>query len=242
MIIQFVIHACARQKSIRMRFIGDSSVLDLACLSNLAGYFDLLSPPIPSLSSRFFAARSWLKKSRKLPGRLCAHQRSSRITMPEVPHRATSVRRRELNVKERGMSWQAVLPGVCRAKAIRRFVSRDRGMRCAALAVLWVAAVALPRVHFAAAEVIAVVEAANDADMTEDFGIFVMKIDGSEERKIVEVAGFARHASPRWSHDGRQLAFEASEGPNDAANFYIVNLDGTQLQELAEYASPDWSP
>src|SRR6202521_6279152 len=43
----------------------------------------------------------------------------------------------------------------------------------------------------------------------QDTGIFVMKVDGSEERKVVQVDGFGSHGCPRWSHDGKRLVFDA---------------------------------
>jgi hypothetical protein len=36
--------------------------------------------------------------------------------------------------------------------------------------------------------------------------IFVMKVDGSEVRKIAEAPGYDDHSCPRWSHDGREMA------------------------------------
>jgi Tol biopolymer transport system component len=72
-------------------------------------------------------------------------------------------------------------------------------------------------------------------------GIFVMKIDGSEERKVASVDGIEHHTSPRWSHDGRRLAFETLDD-NGVEKSFIVNLDGTGLKEIGEMGSPDWSP
>jgi TolB protein len=71
-------------------------------------------------------------------------------------------------------------------------------------------------------------------------GIYVMKIDGSEERKVVSVPGSGYHGSPRWSHDGQWLAFDSSGG-NDPRVF-VVKLDGSGLRELGRLALPDWSP
>ncbi len=77
----------------------------------------------------------------------------------------------------------------------------------------------------------------------DDSGIFVMKIDGSEERKVVEVEDFPRHMSPRWSHDGKRLAFEAyRQGGDNARRFCTVDVDGTNLQVIGEHGAPDWSP
>ena len=77
----------------------------------------------------------------------------------------------------------------------------------------------------------------------QDTGIFVMRLDGTEERKVVQVDGFASHGCPRWSHDGKRLAFDAFEGPNDVRKVYVVNLDGSGLAEISDRVSAaDWSP
>ena len=72
--------------------------------------------------------------------------------------------------------------------------------------------------------------------------IFVMKTDGSQVRKVAQVVGYKKHGSPQWSHDGKRLAFDAYEGPDDAKKFFAVQLDGSGLRELGENAMPNWSP
>jgi Tol biopolymer transport system component len=69
-----------------------------------------------------------------------------------------------------------------------------------------------------------------------------MKLDGSEERKVVEVQGFQGHTSPRWSRDGKRLAFEALQRGTNVRRIFIVNADGTNLQEVGNHGRPDWSP
>ncbi len=76
----------------------------------------------------------------------------------------------------------------------------------------------------------------------DDLGIFIMKVDGSEERKIAQVDGFEKHWAPRWSHDGKQLVFDVSGGRDGARKIYVVNRDGTNLREIGEGSSADWSP
>ena len=76
---------------------------------------------------------------------------------------------------------------------------------------------------------------------TAEDGIYVIKIDGSGERKVTSVEGIEYHASPRWSHDGKQLLFEARDD-NGVTKGYVVNLHGTGLKELGEMGAPDWSP
>ncbi len=73
--------------------------------------------------------------------------------------------------------------------------------------------------------------------------IFVMKVDGSEVRRVAEVAG--RLATvPRWSHDGEQLVFDAgvpSKGDADR-RLYVVQADGSGMRTLGVGAAADWSP
>jgi len=73
-----------------------------------------------------------------------------------------------------------------------------------------------------------------------DTGIYVMKTEGGGERKIISVERALTHRSPRWSHDGKRLAFEAID-ERGLRKSYVVNLDGTELKEVAELGSPDWS-
>ena len=68
-----------------------------------------------------------------------------------------------------------------------------------------------------------------------------MTVDGSQERKVIEVDGFASHGTPRWSHDGQRLAFDAHRA-NGEHRCFIVSLDGSGLKEMGDYCMPDWSP
>ena len=74
-----------------------------------------------------------------------------------------------------------------------------------------------------------------------DWAVYVMRPDGSDVRKVARLDDFRAHGSPRWSHDGRRLAFDASGGPNGARKFFVVNVDGSGLKELGDHAMPDWS-
>jgi Tol biopolymer transport system component len=72
------------------------------------------------------------------------------------------------------------------------------------------------------------------------WAIFVMQPDGTNVRHVTRVEGYRAHGSPRWSHDGKRLAFDAS-GPGGARKFFVVNVDGSELKELGDHAMPDWS-
>jgi Tol biopolymer transport system component len=76
---------------------------------------------------------------------------------------------------------------------------------------------------------------------TADEGIFVMSTDGGGERKVISVERAGAHRSPRWSHDGKRLAFDVIVERRVRMS-YVVNLDGTELKEVGELESPDWSP
>jgi Tol biopolymer transport system component len=82
----------------------------------------------------------------------------------------------------------------------------------------------------------------NACPADDEIGIFVMRVDGSGVRKVVAVDGYDHHTSPRWSHDGKRLAFDALDAAGGRRKFFTVNVDGSDLQERGEHSSPDWSP
>jgi Tol biopolymer transport system component len=82
--------------------------------------------------------------------------------------------------------------------------------------------------------------AADKQDETASWAIFIMNTDGSHARRVVYIEAFPRLAAPRWSHDGRRLAFEAhGEQPGRAL---LVDTTGRNLIDLGRGAQPDWSP
>ncbi len=72
-------------------------------------------------------------------------------------------------------------------------------------------------------------------------GIYVMRADGGGQREVASVELAVSHSSPRWSHDGERLAFEAID-ESGTRRSYIVKVDGTELKEVATLGHPDWSP
>lgn len=76
----------------------------------------------------------------------------------------------------------------------------------------------------------------------QDDSIFLMKADGSGTRKVAQVKGFENHGSPRWSHDGKKLAFDAHRADPLGNRCFVVNVDGTGLTDLGGWARADWSP
>ncbi len=75
-----------------------------------------------------------------------------------------------------------------------------------------------------------------------DDGIFVMTADGASERKVVQVEGVTTHSTPRWSHDGRRLAFCTFSDATGDQKLYVVDVDGANLREVADGGLADWSP
>jgi Tol biopolymer transport system component len=72
------------------------------------------------------------------------------------------------------------------------------------------------------------------------WAIFIMNTDGSHMRRVVFIDAFPRLAAPRWSHDGKRLAFEAhGQQPGRAL---LVDTTGRNLIDLGRGARPDWSP
>ena len=78
-------------------------------------------------------------------------------------------------------------------------------------------------------------------------GLFVMPVDGGEQRMITEWQVRLALYPPVWSPDGSHLAFVASEdkpgvpGPHEI--LYTVRRDGSSLVRIGETASiPTWFP
>ena len=74
------------------------------------------------------------------------------------------------------------------------------------------------------------------------WAVYVMKLDGSETRRIAQVEGCRSHSNPRWSHDGKRIAFDASNSNTFLRSVYVVNSDGSDLKKLDDSEHPDWSP
>ncbi len=72
--------------------------------------------------------------------------------------------------------------------------------------------------------------------------VFTMRADGSDVRKVIQVEGCYDHSGPRWSHDGKWLAFYAARANGGGRRVFVVRTDGSELRELAAGTLPDWSP
>jgi Tol biopolymer transport system component len=72
--------------------------------------------------------------------------------------------------------------------------------------------------------------------------IHVMKADGSETRRLVEVEGYGDQEAPRWSRDGKQIIFDATEPNTRVHQLFVVNANGTGLRKIGPGECADWSP
>ena len=85
--------------------------------------------------------------------------------------------------------------------------------------------------------------AAPHAAQAQEFGIWTMKLDGSELRRVVRVPSQVWHNAPVWSPDGKWLAFSCAStwaGPN--RRIYRVRPDEPELEDLGPGNYPTWTP
>ena len=66
-----------------------------------------------------------------------------------------------------------------------------------------------------------------------------MRANGTEKLQLISPPMMG--ALPRWSPDGRKIAFGAS-APGKGTGVYVVAADGGAPQRIAEGGSPSWSP
>jgi Tol biopolymer transport system component len=72
--------------------------------------------------------------------------------------------------------------------------------------------------------------------------IYVARADGSALQALTDGGG--REASPRWSPDGRRIAFDSDRGTRHTV--WLVNVDGSGMRmltpQVGELVHPVWSP
>lgn len=101
-------------------------------------------------------------------------------------------------------------------------------------------AVAMSRVVVLAA--LCTVSAGLVAGAEKPFAVYVMKLDGSQVRKVAQVEAYTIHEAARWSHDGKRVVFSALNANARTRDFFVVNIDGSGLRNLGAGRNPDWSP
>ncbi len=72
--------------------------------------------------------------------------------------------------------------------------------------------------------------------------IYVMRVDGSDVRKVADVEGHTDHRNPRFSPAGKHLVFSAREPASGRTVCYVIGIDGSNLRKIGFGDLPDWSP
>ncbi len=77
---------------------------------------------------------------------------------------------------------------------------------------------------------------------SSDAGLGIMRVDGSEQKILVDAEG----GTPSWSPDGGWIAF-ALEGEDHDVDIFAINIDGKGLVNLTQHSAyadfdPIWSP
>ena len=76
-----------------------------------------------------------------------------------------------------------------------------------------------------------------------DFEIYVMNADGSNVERLT-YSGDGSNAGPKWSADGRKIAFTSDRDGN--SEIYVMNADGSNVERLTHHDAydfgPAWSP
>ena len=74
--------------------------------------------------------------------------------------------------------------------------------------------------------------------------LVVMNADGGNPHAILSMPDYTFVGSPKWSHDGSKIAFDAARkimGDN-TKHVFVVNADGSAAKDLGPGAVPSWSP
>lgn len=74
-------------------------------------------------------------------------------------------------------------------------------------------------------------------------GIFTMRFDGTDRRKIPNTKD--GDAVPSWSPDGNRIAFSRGDSVGDSHDIWVIGVDGsglTRLTTAGDAGFPEWSP
>jgi len=82
-----------------------------------------------------------------------------------------------------------------------------------------------------------------DISLLADAGIYTMNADGTQPRKLAGVKEAQWQGWPQWSHDGKQIVFEAWPNGVKGADtkVFVVSANGGEPKELGIGKSPTWS-
>jgi hypothetical protein len=77
----------------------------------------------------------------------------------------------------------------------------------------------------------------SDRGHRDSFDIYVMKVDGSGQKLLIDRAD---DRQPAWSPNGTRIAFVSNSGAN--YDIFVMNSDGTNITQLTIDPKGDWNP
>ena len=72
--------------------------------------------------------------------------------------------------------------------------------------------------------------------------IFLIRPDGRDLISLMSPDDRADYTGPSWSPDGKQIAFASNRSGQANYEIYIMNLDGSGLQQIVEHIGGDFAP
>jgi dipeptidyl aminopeptidase/acylaminoacyl peptidase len=76
--------------------------------------------------------------------------------------------------------------------------------------------------------------------------VWLARVDGGEPVQMTSGAGGEGETGPRWSPDGKTIAFVAKRGDNEFAQIYLLPATGGEARQLTTHASAasdlNWTP
>lgn len=72
--------------------------------------------------------------------------------------------------------------------------------------------------------------------------LYVMNADGSNVKKLADAARYIYVLGPRWSPDGKRIAYYTFSPDGAGDNIYVVDREGGTPKKIAGGSQPAWSP
>jgi Tol biopolymer transport system component len=70
--------------------------------------------------------------------------------------------------------------------------------------------------------------------------IYIMRADGSEQRRLTNVAGY--DGGPFFTPDGSRILWRRFDEQGLLADIWTMNLDGTDQKQITDFGSMSWAP